>query len=143
MLEIILAVTGLFILGLIVRNFINLRFCVLCVSVSLTWLGALGLYKLDRFHNSILLSLLIGQTITGLYYLAYKKLDRSLRIFTLPFVLTLTALSYFVITSFTSVLPIFGFLLGLWLVAYLAFVYQLDHPSKSVVAKIIENCCDD
>ena len=139
MLEITLAVTGLFILGLVARNLTNLRFCVLCVSISLTWLGLLGLYKLNRFYNPILLGLLIGQSITGLYYLAIKKLDRSLRIFTLPFVLTLTALSYFVITSFNDVLPVFGLLSGLWLAAYLVFVYKLDHTTKSIISQIIIN----
>lgn len=143
MLEVTLAVTGLFVLGLIVRSLTNLRFCVLCASIGLTWLGALGLYKLNRFHSSALLGLLIGQSITGLYYLAHKKLDKSLRIFTLPFVLTLTALSYFVLTSFSGVLPVFGLLSGLWLAAYLVFVYQLDGTTRSVASKLIKSCCDD
>lgn len=139
----LLLTSGLFIAGLIIKYLSKKRFCVLCVSISLTWVALLGLYKLDRFQNPVLLSLLIGQSITGLYYLAIKKLDRSLRIFSLPFVLTLTALSYFIVTSFTNVLPVFGLLLGLWLAAYIAFVYKLDNPSKSAAAKIIDDCCDD
>jgi hypothetical protein len=143
MLEVALAVAALFILGLVVKSLTNLKFCVLCAGISLAWLGALGLYKINRFHNPTLLGLLVGQSITGLYYLAHKKLDKSLRIFSLPFVLTLTALSYFVLTSFSDVLPIFGLLAGLWLAAYLIFVYQLDSATGPVASKLIKSCCDD
>src|SRR3990172_12373852 len=93
------AVSGLFVAGLLAKHLLNRRFCVVCASVSLTWLGLLGLYYFDLFDDTIMLAILMGQSITGLYYFIDKRVSKSLRIFSLPFLLSLTAAVYMLIKT--------------------------------------------
>ena len=137
----LLLISGLFIAGLIMKHLSERRFCVICASISLTWLIFLILYWTDNFHDPILLSLLMGQSITGPYYFVKKGVPKVLRIFSLPFFLSLTAGFYMLIKT-ELVLPAFGLLLGLWLVAWLIFTYRND-PGKKTIAKILAKCCED
>ncbi|MEK7561980.1 MAG: hypothetical protein AAB541_03915 [Patescibacteria group bacterium] len=137
----LLLISGLFIGGLIIKHLSQQRFCVICASVSLTWLSFLTLYWTDSFDDPILLSLLIGQSIAGLYYFVEKRVPKVLRIFGLPFLLSLTAGFYMLIKT-ELVLTAFGLLLGLWLAAWLIFTYRND-PAKKTIAKILAKCCED
>ncbi len=137
----LLLISGLFIAGLIIKHLLKRRFCVICASVSLSWLSFLIFYWTDSFHDTILLSLLIGQSIAGLYYFVEKRVPKTLRIFSLPFFLSLTAGFYMLIKT-ELILPAFGLLLGLWLVAWLVFAYRND-PGKQVLAKVAMECCED
>lgn len=136
-----LAVSLIFVTVLIVKNLIKKPFCSLCVAVASSWLVLLFLYKTDRFSNAVLLAMLVGQSITGIFYLTYRRLSKSLRIFSLPFFLTLTAIGYWLITSDIE-LSVFGLLAILWLLAWAGFIYASD-PGKAKVAKAITNCCDE
>jgi len=137
----LLVISGLFISGLIIKHLSDRRFCVICASVSLTWSGLLILYWTDNFHDTILLSLLMGQSITGLYYFVEKRVPKTMRIFGLPFLLSLTAGFYMLIKS-QLVLTAFGVLLGLWLAAWLIFSYRND-PGKKTIANILSKCCEE
>ena len=141
MFYIFLAISLIFIASLIVKNLVNKAFCSLCVAVASVWLVLLFLYKADRFSDEILLALLVGQSITGIFYLAYRKLPKSLRIFSLPFFLSLTAVLYMLITADIQ-LAVFILLLVLWLAAWIIFTYRND-PAKKAVAKILAKCCED
>jgi len=141
MFYIFLAISLIFIASLIVKNLVNKAFCSLCVAVASVWLVLLFLYKADRFSDGILLALLVGQSITGIFYLTYRKLPKSLRIFSLPFFLSLTAVLYMLITADIQ-LAVFILLLVLWLAAWIIFTYRND-PAKKAVAKILAKCCED
>jgi len=141
MFYVFLAISLIFIASLIIRNLLNKAFCSLCVAVASVWLVLLYLYKTDRFSDGILLALLVGQSITGIFYLAYRKLPKSLRIFSLPFFLSLTAVLYMLITADIQ-LAVFILLLVLWLAAWIIFTYRND-PAKKAVAKILAKCCED
>ena len=141
MFYIFLAISLIFIASLIIKNLVNKAFCSLCVAVASVWLVLLFLYKTGRFSDGILLALLIGQSITGIFYLAYRKLPKSLRIFSLPFFLSLTAVFYTLITADIQ-LAVFILLLVLWLAAWIIFIYRND-PGKKAVAKILAKCCED
>ena len=119
------AVSGLFVAGLLAKHLLNRRFCVVCASVSLTWLGLLGLYYFDLFDDTILLAILMGQSITGLYYFIDKKVAKSLRIFSLPFLLSLTAAVYMLIKT-EIIIAAFVLLLAAWLVCWLIFSLRVD-----------------
>ena len=141
MFYVFLAISLIFIASLIIRNLLNKAFCSLCVAVASVWLVLLYLYKSGRFSDGVLLALLVGQSITGIFYLTYRKLPKSLRIFSLPFFLSLTAVLYMLITADIQ-LAVFILLLVLWLAAWIIFTYRND-PAKKAVAKILAKCCED
>ncbi|KKU19984.1 MAG: hypothetical protein UX30_C0005G0025 [Candidatus Saccharibacteria bacterium GW2011_GWA2_46_10] len=141
MFYIFLAISLIFIASLVLKNVIKKPLCALCVAIASVWLILLYLYKSGNFSNQILLALLIGQSITGIYYLAYRKLPKTLRIFSLPFFLTLTALAYALIAGDVE-LTVFGLLAVLWLMAWGIFAYRHD-PGKTTIGKVLAKCCED
>ena len=138
---ILLIITGLFAAVLVVKHALSLKVCVLCSSIFLTWTSLLVLYKLGKFNDVVLLSLLMGQCVTGVYYMLDKRVKPALKIFTLPFFLSLTALFYLVIIGKTLLAPLFV-LLGLWVVAYIIFAWRND-PGKKLVSQAVMDCCKD
>ena len=141
MLIIFTGITLLFIGGLFYKSLTKRAFCSICVSIPLTWLVLFALYKNGQFKDEILLALLMGQSIAGLYYFVLKRLPSSLRIFTLPYFLSFTAFFYFLITS-ELVIGAFGLLTGLWLLAWIIFSWRND-PSKKRFADTAMNCCEE
>ncbi|MBI2588827.1 hypothetical protein HYW35_01260 [Candidatus Saccharibacteria bacterium] len=141
MFYVFLAISLVFIASLVFKSLIKKSFCSLCVAVASTWLALLVLYKIGRFGNQVLLGLLIGQSITGIFYFAYQRLPKSLRIFSLPFFLSLTAILYTLITSEVQ-LSVFILLTILWLAAWVIFTYRND-PGKKGIARILAKCCED
>ena len=119
-----------------------MKICTLCVAVATSWIFLLLLYKTGFFHDQVLLALLIGQSITGVFYLVQRKVARDLRIFSLPFFLTLTVIAYFIITDFKDIFTPFGFLFALWVISYLIFTNRND-PGKRPVVEEIVNCCPE
>lgn len=139
---ILLAVIGLFVLGLAAKRILSRKMCVFCMSIVLTWTTLFVLYRSGHFHDTALLSLLMGQSITGLFYFVEKRVSPALRIFTLPFSLTLTVIFYYAITLTKNVLSAFAILLGLWLVAYVLFTWRND-PGKKQLTDAVMRCCED
>ena len=140
MIYILLVITGLFIILLALRRGFSTKFCAICASIFLTWTGLLLMYKTNHYHDSLLLSLLMGQSITGLYYFARQRLPKILRIFTLPYFLTATAGLYMLLKS-QIILSAFVLLLGLWTIAWVIFTYRND-PAKNSVVKAAMECCE-
>lgn len=141
LLYVLLVITTLFIAGLLIKNKLARKFCVLCASISLTWVGLLLLYRLNVFHNQVILALLMGQSITGVFYLVRRQVPKLLRVFTLPFYLSLTVLAYWLIVGITAPLPVLSFLLVLWATAYVIFANRND-PGKKLLADAVMNCCE-
>jgi len=141
MLLVFLLISLVFIAGLIYNQKSKKKICAICAAVALTWLLLFMLYKAEIYKDTVLLSLLMGQSITGFYYLGLKRLPKSLRIFTLPFFLSLTMIFYFLITE-KIILAAFGLLTVLWLAAWVVFINRND-PGKKPLARAVENCCED
>lgn len=142
MFYVFLAISLMFVASLAFKNLIFKKpFCSLCIAVASTWLVLLYLHKVGRFIDQVLLGMLVGQSITGIYYFAYRKLPKILRIFSLPFLLTLTAILYTVITGEIQ-LSIYILLAILWTTTWIIFIYRED-PGKKTISKILEHCCED
>ena len=141
MFYIFLAISLLFLAGVLARYFIKLRFCVLCASIAITWLILLVLFKIGRFHDQVLLSLLMGQSIAGIFYLVQRRVPKALLVFTLPFFLSLTAVFYILITA-DFILPVFVLLTFLWILTWLIFTSRND-PGRRSLTKAIMECCED
>lgn len=141
MFYIFLVISLVFTASLVIKKLVDKPLCSLCVAVASAWLVLLYLYKSGSFSDGVLLGLFVGQSITGIFYLAYRRLPAILRIFSLPFFLSLTAVFYWLITSKVQ-LPVFILLAVLWLATWVIFTYRHD-PGKKNIAKILAECCED
>lgn len=134
------AIVLIFALVLGVKRFVKRDLCALCLSVSLTWVGLLILNKVGMFENTVLLALLMGQSVTGVFYMLKEKLPKVLRIFTLPFFLSLTAVSYVLIAN-DYIIWTFVLLTAVWIGGWLIFSSRED-PGTQRVATVVMDCCE-
>ena len=137
----LVSVSFLYLLLLLVKISTKyLEFCVICLSVSLTWISLLALHLTGIFSDVTLIALLMGQSITGIFYVAEKMVSQELKIFRLPFLLTLTFIGYYILNlnrnSVTSLL----FLLTLWSVFLSIYILRSNRKFREIAARIIE-CC--
>lgn len=139
---VLLVITLIFLSVLCLKKILSIKACALCGGIALTWVGLLLLYKTGIFHDVVLLSLLMGQSVTGIYYAVDKRVIPALRIFTLPFFLTLTVIFYVSIAGVKSIMPTLLVLLGLWVAALIVFTYRND-PGKKSITNAVMNCCED
>jgi len=129
----------LFIILLIIKKMFKLNICVLCASISITWILLLILYWLGYFIDIILLALLMGQSIIGIYYLLEKRLAEKFYIFRLPFILTLTFFFYYLMSPFKNILLLIGILI-IWSIGYIIYSKKNLSKFKSLAKQLIE-CC--
>lgn len=121
----------------------GLRFCVLCASLAGTWLVLLVLYRAGMYGNTLLLALLMGQSVTGLHYLLEKRVPESLLVFRLPFVLTLTALAYLLLAPGAPGAAALAVVLAAVWAAALAVYARRDVGRFRRLARQIVECCRD
>lgn len=140
MLGTFIAITLIFFLAILTHTAFRIRLCAICVSVAVSWLGLLILYKLDKFQDPVLLALLMGQTIAGLFYTLKDRVPKELRIFTLPFFLTFTTVFYALITN-RLILPALALTALLWTAGWLLFASHND-PGRKDLANAAMECCD-
>lgn len=141
---VIVAITGFFIILLagksLAGRFVRKRVCVLCASVSLTWIVLLFLYYAGVFHNTVLLALLMGESVTGIYYLVERKVPKAYHLFRLPFLLTVTFAAYFLL-DFSSIDTLAVFAIGVvWLLFGAVYLFRAVPRVRQIGEKIIA-CC--
>ncbi len=135
----IVGIVALFFILLILKNIFNWKkLCVLCVSVSLTWLGLLFLYFLKIFQEKIIIAILMGHTSLGLFYLWETNVREKFKIFRLPLLLSFIFIIYIVLENFefNSFLVIIGF----WLIFFLSYLFRNNKKFSKFTKKLIE-CC--
>ena len=134
----LIGITSLFVILLIFKEFLpekfKDKFCVICFSISLTWIILLILYFSGIFTDKTIIAILMGQTSLGLFYLFYEKLN----VFKLPFLLTLIAVIHFIFEDF-EIKSLF-LLVGLWIIFSIIFVFKSNKKLSNFANKIIE-CC--
>ena len=141
--NILIIIIVLFFMLLIIKEFIyksKEKFCVICLSVTLTWLSLLFLYWFNLFQDKIILALLMGQTILGVFYLVEKKVNKEIKIFRLPFILTLITIGYLSLTLPNDITKTIILLFTIWLIFLILYFYRSNQNLKLFVKKIIE-CC--
>jgi hypothetical protein len=141
-LYIFVAIIALFVLLLILKSLTKLKFCVICISISITWIGLVVLYWMDLFNNPIFLGILIGQSIVGFYYFLEKRMPEKFHLFRLPFLLSLTLFGYSLIETPDKALSIISLLGIVWAILILMYYYRTKTSMRSVVDKLIA-CCKD
>jgi len=143
--NILLGIIGLFVSGLLVKSQKKSSFnniCVLCVSILFTWGTLLLLYTLKQFDDQVIIGILIGESITGFFYLIKRRIPREFIVFALPFFLSLTVGAYMVLTKLQDFKTTFGILLVIWVISYLVFINRND-PGTKPIAESAMNCCND
>jgi hypothetical protein len=112
--------------------------CAMCASVTLSWIGLLVLFLMGRFHEPILLAVLMGQTSIGLYGMLERKVKQTFLLFRLPYILTsiLIILAVLGLRDSSS----FFFVLFMWIV-FLAVYFGRSRPSISKMIKQVIACC--
>jgi len=141
LLFVLAAITVAFIILLLIKVSVSWRFCAICLAVSLTWLGLLIAYHSGQFNNGLLLALLMGQSVAGIYYLLEKRAPRRWLVFRLPAILSLTALFYSGLTL-DFYWPAWSLLAALWSIAGVIYAYR-TRPKLKLVAKKLIACCGD
>ncbi|HIH41080.1 TPA: hypothetical protein HA239_01560 [Candidatus Woesearchaeota archaeon] len=139
--EILIPIAGiitLFFILLIVKRFFDI--CVICGAISLTWISLLVLYKLNMFDNPLIVAMLMGQSVVGIYYLVDSKVKEELKIFRLPFLLTLTTAGISLISVSNDIIRVVILVSAVWAVFILIYLYRSGKNMKKFVSRLIE-CC--
>jgi len=140
---VVLGISFLFFIFLEIKELVSKNskkeFCVVCVSIFLTWILLLILNSLDLFQNKIIIAILIGESTLGLFYLINKKF-KSMEIFKLPLILTLIVLGYTLLEGFTYSNEVLIFLGILWLFFGFIFFFRKNITFRKFANKLVE-CC--
>jgi hypothetical protein len=139
---VLLVIAVLFVVLLIVKSITGWKFCVICTSVSVTWIALLVLYWLGLFDQPVIVAVLMGQSVMGLYYLLEKRSNEQLHVFRLPLLLTLTLAAFVVLGASTDLVYSLSLLAVLWAVLSLLYSYRENPKTRIVVDRIIA-CCRD
>ena len=137
---IIIAITALFFVLLAIKGRTKRNFCVLCASISITWLVLFILYWLGYYENTLILGILMGESITGIFYLAEKNIRKEFHLFRLPFILTLTLMAYVLLATSVPAVSVIVYLAALWALFIIFYISRLQGRISQLVKKIIE-CC--
>jgi hypothetical protein len=126
----------------IFKNITKIKFCVLCGSVSLTWIILLILFWLNLFTNQAIIALLVGSSTVGLFYLVEKKLNDKYHLFRLPFFLTLAFTGYAIIDPRSAIESYYSILLIsiLWLL-FLVLFLSINNPTIKKTVDSLIDCC--
>ncbi|MBU2612582.1 MAG: hypothetical protein KKB62_02565 [Nanoarchaeota archaeon] len=135
------SITVLFFILLGIKELFNKKqkekFCVVCASVTITWIALLVLSFLNLFNDKILIGILMGHTSLGLFYIFESKVREELKIFRLPILLSFISAIYFILEGFDQISSFI--LAGLWILFGLVYLFR-NSKSKSFVNKLIA-CC--
>lgn len=131
---------GIFFALLAVKYIIKKELCVLCGSVSLTWLGFLIAYKLGEWSDPLPVILLMGGSVVGIYYLVDRRIRALWHVFRLPFFLTLMLAVLAVFYPLRELVMPGIFTLGTWLL--MGSTYALRHmPGVKAFFEQLLACC--
>ena len=135
----LLGIIGLFFILLILKNILDLKkLCVLCVSVSLTWIILFILFLTNIFTEKIIIAILMGHTSLGIFYLWEKNVREKFKIFRLPLLLTFIFIIYIILENFEF--NSFLIIIELWLIFFLIYLFRNNKKFSAFTKKLIE-CC--
>lgn len=138
---IFLGISGLFLLFLVLKQFLGSRlkekFCVICAAVVITWSSLLVLSYFRLWNDTLILALLMGETILAVYYILERK--ENLKLFRLPLLLSLIWVGYSLLARKMQ-LESTVLILSLWLLFVIIFTFQKNKMLSGWAEKILA-CC--
>ncbi len=129
----------LFVVFLVAKQVAGREFCVLCASVSMTWAALLAARMFGEAVSGAVIGVLVGTSVTGIWYAVSRNVPERLLVFRLPFFLTLLLFAYWAAGEEVG-LGAAGIVVGTWIVLYAAYAYRAHPQIRTAVRKIIE-CC--
>ncbi|MEX1027981.1 MAG: hypothetical protein WD049_08250 [Candidatus Paceibacterota bacterium] len=145
MLEILFAITALFCAGLVLKKQYP-GLCALCLAILCTWVGGLValVFFPGRFEiDPVLVGILMGGSVIGVMYFLSRRVPRTLKVFTLPFVLTGVWGSYHLVTVAQYLRAVeLVFLAVIWVVFGIVALGRNHRGTQSMFKQIVA-CCRD
>lgn len=138
----IISMTALFVALLIVQSITRLKFCAVCVAVSITWITFLMLRLFGYDIDPRLIAVLMGESVVGLYFLLEKRAPESWQMFRWPYIVTGTVLVYVIVGMRESILSALGLLAVIWIV-FGAIALFRQYPILKKIAERLIACCRD
>ncbi|OGH58911.1 MAG: hypothetical protein A2725_04155 [Candidatus Magasanikbacteria bacterium RIFCSPHIGHO2_01_FULL_33_34] len=135
-----LIIVLLFVFLLFLKKFVKIDYCVICASISLTWISLLFLYWYGMYSNLTMLAVLMGQSAVGFYYFVQKHIKENLLLFRLPFLLTETWIILFLLGGVTVFDKSFLLIVLSWFAIIILYIYRNNKKMNIIVKKIIA-CC--
>lgn len=133
--------TALFFILLSLKNRIKKSFCAICTASTLTWVILSVFYILDLFDELLLIVLLAGMSLHGVYQLWEERSSRNYLFFRLPVLLTGITVFYQFFVWKISLYAV-GFVIMVWLFFSAMYLYRENDKFEQYVEDIIE-CCRD
>jgi hypothetical protein len=121
------------------RHVFSVHVCALCAAVTITWLMFLVAHFLGFAVDLLLIGFLMGGSMVGGMYALEERLPARYHIFRIAFLVTLVALSYFILTGGIMIEPLV-ILLIVWIGSLGLFTQRNSKKFKSFTTHII-NCC--
>lgn len=134
-----LTIIILFFILLGLKSAIKKEFCAICLAISITWITLFTLNKAGLFEDKLLIGIMMGQTILGLFYLAEKKTSEEIKLFRLPLLLSMIFAGYSAISN-TLNIPTIKLLTTVWTIFTALFLYRQNNTIKKAIDKIVA-CC--
>src|SRR3989344_6478503 len=139
--SVLLLITVLFFIFLLIKPiFKKNKICVICASVFISWLVILILFWKGKFLNKTILAILIGESTLGIFYLIEDKVKEELKLFGLPFLLTLILMGYTLIEGFNYSSKVLYFLIVLWGLLFIVYLFRDKGKLGDIARKLVE-CC--
>lgn len=130
-----------FIMFLLIQYLFDRSLCPLCLAVTMTWVILLATLATGYITEPLIIGILMGQTVVGSYYVVRERLPSSYRLFSLPYILTLTAGAYMLLTGQIDLLSVL-LLTGIWAVFIGLYAYR-RHPRVHETVDAVIECCRD
>jgi len=138
--QILIAISLLFFLFLGIRSWLKIKVCAICAAVSVVWISLLTFKLLGGDVDTLSLGILMGGSAVGLMYLLGAKLSENSNILKLPFLMSLFAAVYLVLSGGDGLSSILVIVAALWIL-FLPLFFMSDRGGiKKVASKLIE-CC--
>ncbi len=140
LLLVLMMIAGFFAVFLMLQQATRRKFCALCAAVMLSWLILLLLYWRDVFAGQLLIALLMGGSIVGIYYVLEKKVTERLTLFRLPFLLTLIITGFSLLKGLSGIITGISFVIMVWIVFISIYIFRQNPRLQKITKKIME-CC--
>lgn len=139
---IIIMTTAFFALGIVVQSLTRLKFCAVCVAISLSWVTLLTM-KLGGFAVSpTIIGILMGESVVGMYFFLEKRVPEALQLFRWPYLITATVVVLWVAGEQRGGKRALLLLLFIWITYVLIFMFRNNIYFKKITERLLA-CCRD
>ena len=131
-----------FLLLAFIKSALSWKFCVACVAVSSSWMALLVMEFTGKEIDPILVGILMGESVVGLYYFLEKRVPTAWQIFRWPYLVTASAVVYLLLGEVSSLTRVSLLISIIWVIFVLVYLIRNIPGCKKIADKIIA-CCRD